>query len=149
MVRKSSEIRAISMNGSKQSNGHGGDWYEDVVNHDMELDDPPTISNGFERMDTESNEREADYNTLVDQTIEYGKVLGAEFADDPRREVHESLKDSFALMAYEDPMNAKTLSHLLRQEARVSVAEELNSAILSKWISFFVTCDNPNLLKYL
>lgn len=132
MVRRSSEIRSNSMNGIKRSNGHGGDWYEDVINHDMELDDPPITSNGHEKMDTESNEREADYNELMQQTVDYGKVLSAEFQHDPRREVQQAMKDAFALLAYEDPMNAKSLSHLLKREARVSVAEELNSAILGK-----------------
>ena len=44
-----------------------------------------------------------------------------------------ALKDAFALIAYEDPLNAKEVSHLLDPSGRVAVAEELNSAILCKY----------------
>lgn len=132
MIRRAAEIRAGSIN-AKRSNGHGGDWYEDVINHDMELDDPQVSSNGWDKMDTEStHDIQADYTKMLEDTINYGKILQAEFRDDPRREVKKSLEDAFALLAYEDPMNSKEVSHLLKREGRVTVAEELNSAILGK-----------------
>lgn len=131
MIRRAAEIRSVTINGSKKTNGHAGDWYDDVINHEMELDDLPAAQNGWDKMDTEStHDSQADYNRLLHETIQYGQVLQAEFQHDPRREVQKSLQDAFALLAYEDPINSKEVSHLLKREGRVSVAEELNAAIL-------------------
>jgi hypothetical protein len=131
MIRRAAEIRAMTMNGSKKINGHGGDWYDDVINHEMELDDPPIASNGWDRMDTGGfHDSQADDIKLLNEAIKYGQVLEAEFKHDPRREVQKSLQDAFALLAYEDPINSKEVSHLLQREGRVTLAEELNSAIL-------------------
>lgn len=123
------------MNG-KRSNGHAGDWYEDVVNHEMELDEPQPSSNGWDKMDTEGGtESQGDYMKVLGDTMEYGQILQAEFEHDPRREVKRALADAFALLAYEDPISSKEVGHLMRREARVAVAEELNSAILGMFIS--------------
>lgn len=131
MIRRAAEIRSVTINGSRRSNGHDGDWYDDVINHEMELDDPSVTHNGWDRMDTEGiYDSQADYNRLLYETIQYGQVLQAEFQHDPRREVQKSLHDAFALLAYEDPISSKEVSHLLRREGRVAVAEELNAAIL-------------------
>jgi Ran-binding protein 9/10 len=131
MIRRAAEIRSVTINGSKKSNGHAGDWYDDMINHDMELDEPPVTHNGWDRMDTEgTHDSQADYTRLLGETIQYGQELQAEFQHDPRREVQKSLQDAFALLAYEDPINSKEVSHLLKREGRVSVAEELNAAIL-------------------
>lgn len=154
MIRRAAEIRSVTINGSKKTNGHAGDWYDDVINHEMELDDPPVTQNGWDRMDTEStHDSQADYNRLLVETIQYGQVLQAEFQHDPRREVQKSLSDAFALLAYEDPINSKELSHLLKREGRVSVAEELNAAILGITTSLLSTTfagtesgKDPNLL---
>jgi len=130
MIRQAAEIREGTING-KRSNSHGNDWYEDVINHDMELDDLPTASNGWDKMDTEgSNDIQVDHDRMLNETMAYGTILQAEFQDDPRREVQKSLSDTFALLAYEDPINSKEVSHLLKRDGRVAVAEELNSAIL-------------------
>ncbi len=133
MIRQAAEIREGSING-KKSNGHGSDWYDDVINHDMELDDAPVTSNGWDKMDTEGpDDSQVNYSKMLSDTMTYGTILQAEFQDDPRREVQKALGDTFALLAYEDPINSKEVSHLLKREGRVAVAEELNSAILGKW----------------
>jgi Ran-binding protein 9/10 len=130
MIREAAEIRNNTMNTKKSNGHHGGDWYDDVINHDMELDDL-SVNNGWDKMDTEgTNNGQADYDKLLNETLTYGRILQAEFEHDPRREVQKSLRDAFALLAYEDPLNAKEVSHLLKREGRVTVAEELNSAIL-------------------
>jgi len=130
MIRKAAEIRENTING-KKSNGHGSDWYDDVNNHDMELDDPPAANNGWDKMDTDGSiVSEADYNSMLSKTMSYGAELQREFQHDPRREVQKALGDTFALLAYEDPINSKEVSHMLRRDGRVAVAEELNSAIL-------------------
>ena len=40
MIRKGAEIQQPSpANGTKKSNGYSGDFYDDVINHDMEMDE--------------------------------------------------------------------------------------------------------------
>ena len=127
-----------STNGAKKSNGHSGDWYDDIINHDMDLDDHPNQSNNWDRMDTEDgSESQMGYQKLLDETIREGQELQAEFKDDKRREVSKALEDAFSLMAYQDPLNASEVSHLLDPRGRVDVAEEVNSAILREfmWLS--------------
>lgn len=134
MIRQGAEIQnAVTTNGTKKTNGHSGDWYDDIINHEMELDDQPSLNNGFDRMDTEEGpEHQIEYQKLLSDTLAYGQALQAEFKDDPRREVSKALEDAFALIAYQDPLNAKEVSHRLDPSGRVAVAEELNSAILRK-----------------
>lgn len=132
MIRQAAEMQQQSnSNITKKANGHSGDWYDDIINHDMELDDHPHQNNTFDRMDTEeSSGMQVEYQKLLQETLDYGRELQAEFVDDPRREVSKALQDAFSLMAYQDPLNVKEVSHLLHPSGRVAVAEELNSAIL-------------------
>lgn len=128
---------STSTNGTKKTNGHNGDWYDDIINHEMELDDHQSQSNNWDRMDTEeAPENPMEYQRLLQDTLQYGQDLQAEFKDDPRREVSKALEDAFSLMAYQDPLNAKQVSHLLDPSGRVAVAEELNSAILREFTRF-------------
>jgi uncharacterized membrane protein len=131
MIRQGAEMQNAVGNGSRKSNGHNGDWYDDILNHDMELDDHQSQANNWDRMDTEeSSEHQLQYQRLLTDTLAYGQDLQAEFKDDQRREVSKALEDAFALMAYTDPLSAKEVSHLLDPSGRLAVAEELNSAIL-------------------
>ncbi|KAM0135056.1 hypothetical protein ACHAP3_005146 [Botrytis cinerea] len=132
MVRQMAEIyNSNSNNGSKKNSAHNGDWYDDIINHDMDLDDHQPQANNWDRMETDGGENlETDYQNLLSDTLSYGQVLQAEFKDDPRREVSKALEDAFSLFAYKDPINEKSVSHLLDPSGRVAVAEELNSAIL-------------------
>ncbi|KAJ8062364.1 hypothetical protein OCU04_008908 [Sclerotinia nivalis] len=132
MVRQMAEMHnSNSTNGSKKNTAHNGDWYDDIINHDMELDDHQAQANNWDRMETDGGvDFETEYQNLLSETLSYGQVLQAEFKDDPRREVSKALEDAFSLIAYKDPINEKTVSHLLDPSGRVAVAEELNSAIL-------------------
>ncbi|KAI0595874.1 SPRY domain-containing protein [Biscogniauxia sp. FL1348] len=122
MVRKSAEQSAGP---GKKSNGHS---YDDIPN-EMDVDE-----NGFsDKMEEDGLDLQTDEGSLLaeTETIEYGQALQAEFKDDPRREVEKALGDVFALLAYENPLQVKEVAPLLDRKGRVSVAEELNSAILS------------------
>ncbi|TGO30833.1 hypothetical protein BPAE_0003g01180 [Botrytis paeoniae] len=132
MVRQMAEMHnSNSTNVSKKNPAHNGDWYDDIINHDMELDDHQPQANNWDRMETDGGDTfETDYQNLLSDTLSYGQVLQAEFKDDPRREVSKALEDAFSLIAYKDPINEKSVSHLLDPSGRVAVAEELNSAIL-------------------
>lgn len=131
--------RSSSSNGVKKSNGHhNGDWYDDVINHDMDLDDhqQPQSTNNWDKMDTEdSADNHIEYDKLLQDTLIYGQNLQAEFRDDPRREISKALNDAFALLAYQDPLGEKEVAHHLDISGRIAVAEELNSAILCKFCS--------------
>ncbi|PBP21307.1 SPRY domain-containing protein [Diplocarpon rosae] len=133
MIRQGAEMQSSPhSSGNKKGNGHSGDWYDDIINQDMDLDDHQSqLNKNWDRMDTEEpSENRAEYQNLLQETLTYGQLLQAEYKDDPRREVGKALEDAFALMAYQDPLNAKEVAHLLDPNGRAAVAEELNSAIL-------------------
>lgn len=131
MVRRSAELNHSS---GKRSNGHALD---DIPN-EMDVDE-----NGYsDQMETEDGLDAAapDQDDLLQETIQYGQQLEAEFKDGAGREVKKSLNEVFALLAYPNPLEVKEIAHLLDRKGRVAVAEELNSAILCKWFLFLYTC---------
>ena len=76
----------------------------------------------------------ARYEAALNQAISYGQTLSKTYKDDGRREVKEIFKRTFAIVAWEDPMTAGGLaSEVVGQEARVVLANELNTAILSEF----------------
>lgn len=89
-----------------------------------------------EKMETEDglDTSSTDTNQLLIEAIQYGQQLNEEFKDDTRSEVRAALKEVFALIAYSDPFAVDGVAHLLDKRGRVTVAEELNSVILSKLI---------------
>lgn len=93
----------------------------------MDVDDPgKVIQSNIEESSFLAKQAE-----LVNDALQYGQELQSEFKDDSRREVKQALKDTFALIAYPDARES-SLASLLEAEGRVTVAEELNSAILGK-----------------
>ncbi|KFY70447.1 hypothetical protein V498_10345, partial [Pseudogymnoascus sp. VKM F-4517 (FW-2822)] len=138
MIHRGAEIRARASAG--RSNGHSDytDAYDDMVNQDMELDHPHEHG-GFDQMDTDGGGNGGgasngavhdDYDRLLEETINFGKAISAEFAHDKRRSTQRALQDAFALLAYEDPGNSPDVAHHLSLHRRVTLAEDLNSAIL-------------------
>ncbi|KAI9726653.1 MAG: hypothetical protein M1834_008966 [Cirrosporium novae-zelandiae] len=69
------------------------------------------------------------YHELLQAAVEFGTELRLEHREDKRKEVQKTLEDTFSLLAYSDPKEA-VFGHLLEESGRVSVAEELNAAIL-------------------
>lgn len=133
MVRRSAWYSNHDRTSRKKSNGH---TIDDNPN-EMDLDE-----DGYsDQMDTQdmlefSTEQEA--TEFLNETIAYGRELQEEFRDDPRSEVRKALQDVFSLMAYANPLHEKDLSHFFERKARVAVAEELNSAILCKWLRYWL-----------
>ncbi len=142
MIRHGAEmyrLNCASSNGVKKATStHNGDWYDEVINHDMDIDDQnppqqPVRNNSWDKMDTDvASDRHAAYEKLLQDTLIYGQNLQAEFRNDPRREISKALNDAFALLAYQDPLGEKEVAHQLDINGRVAVAEELNSAILCR-----------------
>jgi hypothetical protein len=79
----------------------------------------------------------AGLSKLSQEALLYGVELQAEFAGDSRRETVKQLDDISSLFAYPNPLKVKEVAHLLDGSGRVAVAEELNSAILSKPLPVF------------
>lgn len=133
MIRQAAELQNNSAGKTKTTDKNDGNTYENH-NHEMELDGHE-IPQNCDQMQTEDlTINQSDHSSLLQETILYGTELSAEFRDDPRKEVKKALEDAFALMAYQQPLNANGVAYLLDPSGRVSVAEELNSAILRKWI---------------
>lgn len=106
----------------------------DEYDFQMELDEQFGVNNPVPSLDNLDDEddiedKQAKLQQLTANTIAYGQELGAEFANDPRKEVKQALKDTFALIAYENAKES-SLAPLLEIDGRLPVAEELNSAIL-------------------
>lgn len=115
----------------------------DEYDFQMELDEQFGVNNptpSLDDLDPEDDleDKQAKLQQLTANTIVYGQELGAEFANDPRREVKQALKDTFALIAYENAKES-SLAPLLEVDGRVPVAEELNSAILGTSLFFLQT----------
>ena len=87
----------------------------------------------------DARSKEAQYQQLTDDTLQYGRELQREFATDQRREIKRALEDTFALIGYANPRES-SLAPLLEVTGRVPVAEELNSAILGTLFSYKSTC---------
>jgi len=130
MITKTTDLQApFKAKNSNQESRHGQKATTESAAYDkhMDVDD----SNDSDRMDTEEStflSRQAD---LVNDALQYGQELQLEFKDDLRREVKQALKDTFALIAYPDARQS-SLAPLLEADGRISIAEELNSAILGK-----------------
>lgn len=132
MIRKHAEI---SKNG--KSNGHSSD------DTPMDIDENGEAA---EKMETEDGlDTSMDADQLLMEAIQYGQQLNEEFKGDTRSEVKGALNDVFALVAYPNPFAVEGAAHLLDKRGRATVAEELNSAILSKPMlpyPYAVTCES-------
>jgi hypothetical protein len=113
--------------------GDAADDDDDVIAHDMELDDDQMRdAEDSDEMDTAEGEGYAGkHEDLLHDAIRYGQQLQADYQGDERKEYKETLDRIFSLVAYPDP-KMSVHGHLLDPSGRVAVAEELNSAILGK-----------------
>ncbi|PFH55047.1 hypothetical protein XA68_10914 [Ophiocordyceps unilateralis] len=68
---------------------------------------------------------------LEQDTVEFGRTLEEQYANDQRKDVSQTLSEIWALLTYSNPLKEPTVSHLLDRKGRAAVAEELNSAILT------------------
>jgi len=111
---------------------HNDNGYPDVFGSRMELDEPSdgTATTG-EAASTMSEDSVAKQNELVNQALQYGQELRAEFRDIITKQEQSTLDQTFALIAYPDARDS-SLAYLLDVSGRASMAEELNSAILGK-----------------
>ena len=126
MMRQCAELRkAATERHPKPMNGHTNDNFEQA----MELDDPTSNGDEWDKMDMEEIDNGSKYGDKINETLRYGQEIKSEFRDETNKEVKDLLQGIFAMFAYEDPWSSPT-AHLLEQSGRVVVAEEINSAIL-------------------
>jgi hypothetical protein len=112
-----------------------------VFDHQMELDDPHDLGSttngtgGGMAMSGILTESDSNGHTVTDEDLlMYGQELRNEFKGPAHAARKNELDSILGLMAYENPRNS-TLGHLLEEEGRVGLAEELNKAILGKSLS--------------
>ena len=130
MITKTTDLQApFKAKTSNQESRHGqkATTASAAPDKHMDVDD----SNDTDPMDTEESTFLSKQADLVNDALQYGQELQLEFKDDPRREVKQALKDTFALIAYPDARQS-SLAPLLEADGRISIAEELNSAILGE-----------------
>ena len=130
MMRNTTEV--LDTSPSKQPkivNGHA----DDVFDQAMEVDEPMSNGDDWDRMDTEEIDVETRYQNKLDATLSFAQELKFEFRDNPNKEFQQTLQQIFALFAYEDPRRSPT-APLMDETGRAPVAEELNSAILGKFV---------------
>ena len=96
----------------------------------MELDEQMNEGYQWDEMDTEDAENSMRYEQLLQEAMVYGQVLGQEYRDESR-EYKRTLEQVHSLIAYPDAKSS-VHGHLLDPKGRVTVAEELNSAILGE-----------------
>ncbi|PHH66961.1 hypothetical protein CDD81_5313 [Ophiocordyceps australis] len=119
MVRRAAQLRAAM----RSTNGHAP-------------------GPGLQAMDVDARGNEAlgsslqpqvsaELMTLEQNMLDYGQSLQAEYARNPRKEITSALGEIWALVAYTNPLQEPSVSHLLDKQGRATAAEELNSAILS------------------
>ena len=134
----------------KETNGDADDWLSETLQQEMELDPPnntqsePSETDSYDRMETDEANGKAESNgngsangsngangqaDAVD-AIQFGKQVKREFQLDADKEMKKQLEDAFALLSYENPEEVEDVNRMLKQERRVEVADELNSAIL-------------------
>lgn len=128
------ETRRKSINGSTPV----ADEHDDDFEPDMELDGQLQTA---EDMEIEEAEIYGKLNSLLQGAVLYGRELREEFQNDESRVA--TLKDIFTFYAYEDARRSP-FAGLLDWQARVPVAEELNSAILGN-VSTLAVCSRISL----
>jgi hypothetical protein len=107
----------------------------DGFDQDMELDD------GLDGEDWDENDMDTEHSNSqiasdrLGEALKYAQQLKQDYKNDKSKEVSKALGEIFALFAYPDPRNSPA-AHLMDPSGRTPVAEELNSAILSKSFCF-------------
>jgi hypothetical protein len=147
MIRRANELNArhreVATPLSKRSTASSGP--NEDYDFEMELDEQLSLrplgwsgNTEGDHMDTEDetdpDDVKARWKQLTDETIQYGMFLKQLYALDQRREVKKALEDTFALIAYDNGNVESSLAPLLDKAGRGPIAEELNSAILGKFV---------------
>lgn len=117
------DATALSKSASTNGYGKSGTSAQD----EREKSDSPTSEGGHS---WGRGSAASLYEAALSQAIAYGQVLLTDYKHDVRPEVKMIFKQTFGIVAYEDPMAVAGVA--AEVESRVALANELNRAILSK-----------------
>lgn len=139
LISKTTELskKQDAQEGRRTNSSHEKAPAEDDFAQDMELDD----HNDGTRQSNASDKAPAtdsvvQYDQLINEAMLYGQELQREYRDEGG-EYAKTLQDIFSLVAYDHPKDS-VHGHLLDTSGRVTVAEELNSAILGLLLTIIV-----------
>jgi hypothetical protein len=141
LISKTTELnkKQQAQEGRRPNSNHGkSSGVDDDFAQDMELDDHnegTRQTNGADK--TSATDSFLQYDQLINEAMLYGQELQREYRDEDG-EYAKTLQDIFSLVAYNDPKDS-VHGHLLDSSGRVTVAEELNSAILGMLHAGIVT----------
>lgn len=148
-------------NGHKEShviNGSAVDEEDEATDTQMELDDqlqretPTYLEPHTDDVDMDASQELPSkallmrQNELMTAALSYGQELQHEFGSDPRPHIKTQLQDLFAIIAYDKPADSP-IGGLLDTQGRVSIAEEVNGAILGKPMTSYAEVCEPLLIS--
>jgi len=71
------------------------------------------------------------YETALNEAINYGQTLSKNHQSDPRPELQQLFKKTFGIVAWEDPLEAGgAIADIVGHNSRIALAHEVNQAIL-------------------
>jgi hypothetical protein len=126
-----------------------GEGEDEVRGRRMDIDDdlsfpiPSTSTNGYApsavipikggKHSARGNHAVSQYEGALTKAISYGQTLHADYTGDKRPEVQMIFGRTFGIVAWDDPIEAGgEAAEVAGHEARITLASELNQAILSE-----------------
>lgn len=83
--------------------------------------------------DPELNEINSQYEAALNIAILYGQTLSNDFHSDSRPDLQQLFRKTFGIVAWEDPLEEGSgMADIVGNESRITLALEINQAILSK-----------------
>lgn len=136
-MRRCNELSSVSAKKEKAANGLSDE--SAVFDQEMELDEQMPEGETWEAdgMDTEEPEAGTKFQELLTEAVQYGQQLRSDYPTDEHGGDQKMLDDIFSLIAYPDAKRS-VHGHYLDPAGRAIVAEELNSAILGKYLILFI-----------
>ena len=149
MKKKMKRVREREVEQPKSMDSAQDVWMEEEMNMDIDEDapdnqhvEPPATSRPSGITHASESDPEASvsadgfalqYEIALNAAILYGQSLSSDYQSDPRPELQRLFKNTFGIVAWEDPLEAGApIADLVGHESRVALAHELNQAILSR-----------------
>ena len=150
------KIKVLRERDDRRSKDQEETWIDDEMN--MDIDDDPsrplsyrpspskTINVTASSDSTPDGEDAGElddlvvqYETALNEAINYGQTLSKNHQSDPRPELQQLFKKTFGIVAWEDPLEAGgAIADIVGHNSRIALAHEVNQAILSKWYILFI-----------
>ncbi|KDR85244.1 hypothetical protein GALMADRAFT_233989 [Galerina marginata CBS 339.88] len=144
MKKKMKAIRAGEAEKHKSTDVVQNPWTDEEM--DMDIDEDASLypasrtlpgdsfdrtMNGSQNDSTSAENIASQYESALNLAIVYGQKLSNDYQSDPRPELQQLFKNTFGIVAWEDPLEAGgPIADLAGHDARVALAHELNQAIL-------------------